>query len=250
MSCQQGVYPNCTLPPELLDNITEYLDYDKDTLFSLALVSKSWSPLAQSRLFDRIRIRPSLQHEICGRVLACNATACHIRHVAFIFTEDLKGDGLEEVVERMKNSSVLKSLTISFYRPNFNPHRRFFDSLSTSGSFSGIVELHVAFKGDILQDMIRFVCSFPQLKTLGGNFCPATLSKDPQTDSGSIVACVLPVSLEALHLNAPYQLKALDYLEKWLALHHSRGVSEFSVYMNRIRKFQPYATPFCSGNFT
>ena len=45
------------LPPEILDRIIDFHNYDPETLMECCLVSKSWVPRARMHLFARIRFR-------------------------------------------------------------------------------------------------------------------------------------------------------------------------------------------------
>ncbi|KAF9255821.1 hypothetical protein L218DRAFT_1032057 [Marasmius fiardii PR-910] len=227
----RDVHPYHRLPPELVDNIIELCSDDRKTLFTLALVCKLWLPLVQYYLFDRICLKPPPRHEKCSGALDCGM-AGFIRHV----TLELQGQPkptqevqcILKMVDRIKESNRLSNLGVRFYnRPDFTPYRRLFDSLSLD-TFSNIVELNVSFNREkVLPDMIRFICSFPNLQIFGGYFFVG-MPHNSTTDIGRTVTCTLPLSLKTLHLDVPSGSVVADYINEWLSSHSQCGISELS----------------------
>ncbi|KAG7087049.1 hypothetical protein E1B28_013029 [Marasmius oreades] len=242
---------NQGLPPELVDNMIQFCSDDRDTLCSLSLVCKSWLPLVQSYLFDRICIKPLPENERCDSVLK-TLTIYYIQHVVLNlgpqreFTGNEEGEVryLLEVVDRLKDSKVLKSLSIWIYhRPNFTPYRQLLEKLS-SGSFRTILELKIYF-GDlqdiVIADIIRFICSFPRLQALCGEFFSLVAPSNMVDSVTPVVQYTLPTSLNALRVWVPSTSDATDDLDKWFSSQSPRAVSELSISMTPSLKFPFYA---------
>ncbi|KAF9256767.1 hypothetical protein L218DRAFT_1007012 [Marasmius fiardii PR-910] len=218
--------PILHISPELLDKILESFNNDKDDLSSLSLVCKAWLPLAHRRLFDRLRIRSFPLNEGCNRILEFSALSCYIRHVALIVSshnadneEDRVEHLLRSITQVKQTNTILKCLSIIICGlSNHGLYRHFFGTLS-SGSFSDIVELHLA--GGHLNDVIPVICSFPRLRVFCGDFMSARVDES-RTDS-----------------------PLLDYFYRWISSHPPRAVTDLSISnLYGFLKFQPFASQF------
>ncbi|KAF9255820.1 hypothetical protein L218DRAFT_1081654 [Marasmius fiardii PR-910] len=252
---QRGV-----LPIELIDSIIELLDDDKNALLALTLVCRNWLPLVQSRLLDRIWIQLPSESNNSERTPDHPLISRYIKHVALDLqlnpsqnVEEHEVESFINVADRAGTSDVLKSLAVRSHRRGepLCPSQRTFEYLLSGRRFGNIIELNVWFDGEVLGDMIRFVCSFPQLQTLGGHFCSSWVVSVPHLMSPSTwVAPRLPASLKSLHLCPPFRSdRIVGYYDNWLSTQSPLPISELSVFNIKFLGFGAYVS-LCSESLT
>ncbi|KAF9260906.1 hypothetical protein L218DRAFT_1002223 [Marasmius fiardii PR-910] len=253
------------LPPELFHTITKHCSDSKDTLGSMRLVCKAWGAFADPLLFERLCIKPKPLNAACEAFLSRRdrlplPLARHIRHI--VFEDDLlssahrnlprtEGGGMDHsldiaiyfqsILGLLSKGKITQVISLGLFFHHYSgilTNRHLRNSLSFT--FSNIVDLNLRFRKDKLPDVIRFMCSFPQLETLG--LLAATSGSDLRDLPGPIVVgYTLPESVQTIHLGLPDDQLTFDYFNDWISFHPPRSIHRLSVLQTRWLDLDPFA---------
>jgi hypothetical protein len=134
------------LPPELLEEIIEHLpSYDKRTLRSCSLVTKSWIFPSQKRLFESVGIRPGNLQSWLDNISPTNVELLgHVRMLSY--------------TEYPREMIGPVHLTLRDYFPSFRQLRRLTMCFTRISSFPQQTELFSAFQ-HTLSEICLWDCS-------------------------------------------------------------------------------------------
>ncbi|KAF9258782.1 hypothetical protein L218DRAFT_710251 [Marasmius fiardii PR-910] len=235
------------LPLDLIHCILEYSG--KHTLCSTSLVCKSWLQISQPSLFEGVNIgdferlleRYTQTREILFRDSYPNAES--IKHFSFDFersffvmeTEKMSANMLS-LVDQLKGK-VPAAIKLSIFYQHAD---HFFSSLqkyvqldqpfspqlipSICTTFCNITKLEIQLVKETIQNVLRFICSFPRLEVADID-CGEIVSL--QSSSSNVIECTLSETLRnfswrASTFNGSFSLETPVNNLEWLSYHPPR----------------------------
>ncbi|KAF9256666.1 hypothetical protein L218DRAFT_966210 [Marasmius fiardii PR-910] len=258
------------IPLDIVGHILELGD-NATLSASCSLVCKSWTPISQSELFKRLYVRA----ENCGvkvarRTIHRPTQGTSIIHKIVRNTKIIQLTREICFIFQAQNSFRLtahqyQSLTLLFKKLHGKLNRlerirldsEFLGvvggdpvvgstlSTSISTSFTNILDLKIRVYEENLGSLLRFACSFSNLKILAVDCYRALL-----TPGEAVCTSTLPLSLKSFRFHLSHlPEQTMNYYKSWLTSHPHREISHLSLGYHSFLGAQFYA-PMCQTTLT
>ncbi|KAF9256664.1 hypothetical protein L218DRAFT_949811 [Marasmius fiardii PR-910] len=205
------------VPLELVDNILKFCD--RATITSCSLVCKSWVYTSHSRLFEHL----SIQAGNSGGIQAVGRRVDKDENISGIY----KINSLKLIVYHNYASGRLSS--------------------TISSSFAGIQDLNILTRYETLKSLLRFACSFPNLKALTIMCDRVFVDLEESAESWTFT---LRPSVKTFRFEIARPLEhTVDYYKSWLTSHPARDTLHLSLGHNNFVAAHIYA-PLCQNSLT